>query len=412
MKLVRERVAAGDVHRDTVKFCVRQPGTAGEREELVQTFSTHTEGLLALRDWLKALGVTHVALESTGVYWKPIYYVLENDFQVLLANAAQVKNMPGKKTDVADCCWLAQLLECELVKPSFVAPPPVRELREVTRYRTLQTQARAREVQRLHAVLQDAGIKLSSVATDIMGVSGRAMIDLLVEGRTDPEALAELARGRLRAKLPQLRQALRGHFNRHHAFLVAEILAHIDYLEESLARLSQQVEELLRPFAVEAERLQTIPGVGVKTAEAMVAEFGVDMSKFPTRKHLGTWSGLSPGQHQSGGRRRTQRTRAGNRWLRSALVEAAWVAVRQDDNYLAAQYHRLVGRRGKKRAIVAVAHSMVEIAHTLLSRQVDYRDLGPDYFLRLNRQVIERRCVHQLQKLGYRVTLTLEREAA
>jgi transposase len=412
MKVILERVAAGDVHRDMVKVCGRRPGAAAEREEWVQTFPTHSAGLLALRDWLKALEVTHVALESTGVYWKPIYYVLENDFQVLLVNAAHAKNVPGRKTDTADCCWLAQLLECGLLKASFIPPPPLRALREVARYRIVQTQERAREVQRLHAVLQDAGIKLSSVATDIRGVSGRAMIDHLVEGQADPEALSQLARGQLRAKLPQLRQALAGHFNRHHAFLVAEILAHVDYLEESLARLSQRVEELLRPFEAEAQRLQTIPGVGVKTAQVMVAEFGVDMSKFPTRKHLGAWSGLCPGQHQSAGRRKTQRTRPGNRWLRSACMEAAWAAVREGDNYLAAQYHRLVGRRGKKKAIVAVAHSMVEIAHTLLSRQVNYRDLGADYFLRLNRQVIERRCVHQLQKLGYHVTLTPETEAA
>lgn len=291
-------------------------------------------------------------------------------------------------------------------------PPPIRALRDLTRYRKVLVQERGREVQRLHAVLQDAGIKLSSVATDIMGVSGRAMIDWLVEGRTNPEALAELARGRLRAKLPELRKALAGRFSAHHAFLVREIPAHLDYLEEALARLDERIEEHMRPFAGEQARLMTIPGVQAKTAEVMMAEFGVDMSRFPTRKHLGSWSGLSPGQHQSAGRRKTERTRRGNRWLRSALVEAAWAAVHSNDNYLAGQYHRLVPHRGKKRAIVAVAHSMVEIAHTLLSKKVDYHDLGPDYFLRLNRKAVERRCVRQLQQLGYQVSLTSQQEAA
>jgi transposase len=408
MKVILERVAGLDVHRDSVKVCVRGPGANGEREEILATFRTHTADLLALRDWLKAHGTTHVAMESTGVYWKPLYYVLEDDFEVLLVNAQHIKHVPGKKTDTEDACWIAQLLECGLLKGSFVPPPPIRSLRDLTRYRKVLTQERGREVQRLHAVLQDAGIKLSSVATDIMGVSGRAIMEALVEGRTDAEALAELARGRLRSKLPQLRQVLVGRFTGHHAFLVGEILAHLDYLEEALGRLCQQIEEEMRPFAEEQRRLMTIPGVQTKTAQVMVAEFGVDMSKFPTRKHLGSWSSLCPGQYQSAGRRQAERTRPGNGWLRSALVEAAWAAVRSDDNYLAAQYHRLVPRRGKRRAIVAVAHSMVEIAHTLLAQKVDYTDLGPDYFLQLNRKTIQRRCVHQLEKLGYRVTLTQE----
>ena len=412
MKVILERVCGLDVHRDTVKACVRRPGEAREREEILQTFSTHTADLLALRDWLRALAVTHVAMESTGVYWKPIYYVLEEEFQVLLVNAQHIKHVPGKKTDAQDAAWLAQLLECGLLRASFVPPPPIRALRDLTRYRKVLVQERGREVQRLHAVLQDAGIKLSSVATDIMGVSGRAMIDWLVEGRTNPEALAELARGRLRAKLPQLRKALAGQFTGHHAFLVREILAHLDYLEEALARLDERIEEHIRPFAEELARLMTIPGVQTKTAEVMVAECGVEMSKFPTRKHLGSWSGLAPGQHQSAGRRKAERTRRGNRWLRSALVEAAWAAVHSNDNYLAAQYHRLVPHRGKRKAIVAVAHSMVEIAHVLLSRKVNYQDLGPDYFLQLNRKAVERRCVRQLQQLGYRVALTHEQEAA
>jgi transposase len=406
MDQLLERVAGGDVHRDNVRVCVRRPAVPGQREQIVKEFATHTAQLLALRDWLKALGVTHIALESTGVYWKPIYYILESEFQVLLVNPAHFKNVPGKKTDTEDCCWLAQLLECGLLKASFIPPPAIRHLRDLTRYRKTLVEERGRQVQRLHAVLQDAGIKLSSVATDIMGVSGRAMIDWLVKGCTDPQALADLARGRLKAKLPALRQALQGRFSPHHAFLVSEILALVDYLEEALGRLTEEVEKQLPPFEEAVARLKTIPGVQQRTAEVMISEFGVDMKKFPTPGNLGSWSGLCPGQRITGGRRKPVPCRPGNQWLRSAMVEAAWAAVKTRDTYLTAQYHRLTPHRGKKKAIVGVAHSMIEIAHILLARQVNYKDLGPDYFLRLNQKQVQRRCVRQLERLGFHVTLT------
>jgi transposase len=406
MKMIWERVAGIDQHRDSVKVGVRLPGADGQREQIVRTYATPTTDLLAMRDWLKALGVTHVAIESTGNYWKSTYYLLEEEFTVLLVNAAHVKHVPGKKTDTQDCLWLAELLECGLLKASLIPPPPLRVLRALTRRRKHVQQDRTREVQRLHDVLQDAGIKLSSVATNILGVSGRAILKQLVEGRTDPEALAELARGRLRAKLPELRKALEGQFSPEHGQLVEGILAHIDFLEAALAELQQHIDSQVAPYAEEQKRLDTIPGWDVKTSQAFLGECGADMKRFPTPKHLGAWSGLAPGQHQSAGKRRPQPTRHGNRYLRAALVEAAWAAVHKEDNYFSAQYHRLVGHRGKKKAIVAVAHSMIEVAHVLLSRKVDYHDLGPDYFLRRNQEAIERRCVRQLQRLGYKVTLT------
>lgn len=406
MKVIWERVAGIDQHRDSVKVGVRSPSADGEWEQVVRTYPTHTPDLLAMRDWLKALGVTHVAIESTGNYWKSTYYLLEEDFTVLLVNAAHVKHVPGKKTDTQDCLWLAELLECGLLKASLIPPPPIRVLRALTRRRKHLQQDRTREVQRLHDVLQDAGIKLSSVATNILGVSGRAMLNQLVEGRTDPEALAELARGRLRAKLPELRKALEGQFTPEHGQLIEGILAHIDFLEGALADLQQHIDSQVAPYAEAQQRLDTIPGWDVKTAQAFLGECGADMNRFPTAKHLGAWSGLAPAQHETAGKRRPQPTRHGNRYLRAALVEAAWAAVHQNNNYFSAQYHRLVGHRGKKKAIVAVAHSMIEVAHVLLSRKVDYRDLGPDYFLRRNQEAIQRRCVRQLQRLGYHVTLT------
>lgn len=405
MKRIYDRVCGMDVHRDTVNVCVRLPEHSEQEDGLVQKFGSTTEELLALQDWLSALGVTHVAMESTGEFWRPIYYVLEDAFTVLLVNAQHVKHVPGHKTDAHDCVWLARLLECGLLKGSFVPPQPIRDLRDLTRYRKVLTQQRTGEVQRLHGMLQKAGIKLSSAASDILGVSGRAMLEALVEGQADPVALAELARGRLRAKLGLLKQALTGFFRPHHATLVSEMLAHIDYLEEALGRVSQQIEEEIRPFAESKRRLMTIPGWQDRTAEAVLAEIGVDMQAFPSDQHLGSWSGLCPGNRRSAGKRQPEKIRKGDRWLRAALVQAAWAAVGENKSYLSAQYHRLVARRGKKKAIVAVAHSMLVIAYHLLAKQVDYHDLGPDFFLRRNRQAIQRRCVRQLNRMGYKVTL-------
>ena len=405
MDVILERCAGLDVHQATVMACIRQPATPGERAQVLHTFATTTPALLTLRDWLLAQGVTHVAMESTGVYWKPVYYALEDAFEVLLVNATHLAKVPGRKTDVQDCVWIAQLLECGLLRGSFVPPPPIRELRDLTRYRKTLIQDRTREVNRLHKVLEDAGLKLASVATDVLGASGRAMLTALVAGTTDPEVLADLARGRLRAKLPALRQALTGRFRTHHAFLLTQLLAHLDYLDETIATLSQAIEEQLAPFAEAAARLQTIPGVKQRTLETIVAEIGVDMCPFPTAGHLASWAGLCPGNNASAGKRRRGRSRKGDRWLKAALVEASLAAIRVKNSRLGALYRRICRHAGHNVAIVAVAHAILEIAWHLLSQATTYRELGADYLARRTPDQTVRRHVRLLENLGYRVTL-------
>jgi len=373
-----ERVAGLDVHRKTIAVSVRIPGERGERMQHIRTFGTTAADLLVLRDWLEAHHVIQVAMESTGVYWKPVFYVLEESMECVLVNPQHVQKVPGRKSDVQDCVWLAQLLEHGLLRGSFVPPPPQRELRDLTRYRKVLIQERTREANRLHKVLEDAGIKLATVATDILGVSGRAMLQALIEGTTDPDVLADLARGTLRKKLPALRQALVGRFRPHHAFMVSQHLGHLDYLDEAIDALSHQIEEALRPFEVELTRLDSIPGVGRRTAEVLLAEVGVDMQRFPTAANLASWAGLCPGQHESAGKHRSARTRPGNRWLRTALVEAASMAARTHNTAVAARYHRIKRHRGHKKAVVAVARALLVTAYHLLDRRADYRELGPD----------------------------------
>jgi transposase len=405
MERLIERVCGLDVHKQTVAACVRVPGSKGAREQHVRTFGTTAAELLALRDWLEAHEVTHVAMESTGVYWKPIYYVLEERFTCLLVNAAHVKQVPGRKTDVQDCVWIAQLLEHGLLRGSFVPPAPIRELRDLTRYRKVLIQDRTREANRLHKLLEDAGIKLASVATDILGVSGRAMLEALVRGTTDPEVLAELARGKLRAKLPALRQALRGQFRPHHAFLVSQLLAHLDYVDETITTLSGRIEEVIVPFADELARLDTIHGVGRRTAEVLIAELGVDMTQFPSDRHLASWAGLCPGNNESAGKHRSGNTRRGNRWLRAALTEAALAAIRTSNSAFTARYRRIMRHRGHKKAVLAVAHAMLVTAYHLLARQTPYQELGADYFDRRHGERVTQRAVQLLERQGYRVTL-------
>ena len=406
MDVIVERCAGLDVHKATVTACVRYPGPGRERAQALHTFGTTTPDLLALRDWLAAHRVTHVAMESTGVYWKPVYYTLEDGFpEVLLVNATHVAKVPGRKTDVADGVWIAQLLECGLLRGSFVPPPAIRELRDLTRYRKTLIQDRTREVNRLHKVLEDAGLKLASVATDVLGASGRAMLTALVEGTTDPGLLADLARGRLRAKLPALRQALTGRFRAHHAFLLTQLLAHLDYLDEALATLSQEIEGHLAPFAEAAARLQSMPGVKARTLETILAEIGVDMRRFPTAGHLASWAGLCPGNNETGGKRRRGRVRKGNRWLKAALVEASLAAIRTKGSYFGAVYRRICRHAGHNVAIVAVAHAILEIAWHLLAQGTTYRELGADYLHRRNTEQTARRHVRFLETLGYRVTL-------
>jgi len=412
METLTERVAGLDVHKDTVVACVRVPGAGGRRESHRHEFSTTTAGLLALRDWLVAHRVSLCGMEATGSYWKPVYYCLEDEVECWLLNARHLRNVPGRKTDVADAAWICQLVEHGLVRPSFVPPPEIRDLRNLTRYRKAQIEERAREAQRLDKVLQDAGIKLSSVASRVMGVSSVAMLRALVAGERDPDALAELAKGSLRKKLPALREALEGRFRSHHALLVGEILAKLDYLEEAIGRLSAEIERVIAPFAPQVELLRTIPGVDRRMAEALIAEIGVDMSRFGSAARLASWAGLCPGQHESAGRQRRGTTRKGSKWLRMHLIQAAKSAARTKGTYLSAQYARLRGRRGGARATVAVAHSILVAAFHILERGTPYEDLGADWFIR--RRSPERHArtlVHQLEALGFDVQIQ-ERAAA
>lgn len=406
MDRIIERCAGLDVHKDSITACVRVPGEHGERHQETRTFGTTTHQLLALRDWLVSFGITLVGMESTGVYWKPVYYVLEDDLECWLLNAHHLKAVPGRKTDVRDAEWICQLVEHGLVRASFVPPRPIRELRDLTRYRKALINERTREVQRLDKVLQDAGIKLSSVATEVLGVSGRAMLEALVSGTHDPEVLADLARGRLRQKLPQLREALEGRFRSHHALILGELLGHIDYLDEAIARLSEEAGQRIAPFSEEVALLDTIVGVDRRAAEVILAEIGPDMSRFPTHRHLASWAGRCPGNNESAGKHRSGRTRKGSKWLGATLNECANAAARSKGTYLSSQYARLKGRRGHKKAIGAVAHSILVISYFVLARRRPYSDLGPDYLLlRDNAEAYKKRLVRQLERLGHKVTL-------
>ena len=405
MEVIVERAAALDVHKAQVTACVRMPADTGGRTQEVAEFATTVRGLLTLHDWLSAHHVTEVAMEATGVYWKPVWAILEEDFELLLVNARHVKQVPGRKTDVSDAAWLCQLLEAGLLKASFVPPKPIRALRNLTRYRKAQIRERQREANRLHKVLEDTGIKLDCVASDILGVSGRAMLEALVAGTTDPEVLADLARGRLRAKLPALREALEGRFNAQHALLVGAILAHLDFLDEQIERLSEAIREALAPFAAAVELLCSIPGVQQRTAENVLAEIGLDMSRFPFAGHLASWAGQCPGNHESAGKRRSGRTRKGSKWLNEALTEAAIAAVRTNGSYLQALHKRLRPRIGHSRALGAVKHSMICACWHMLSSGELYRDPGGDYFVRRDPERQTKRLVRQLEALGHAVML-------
>jgi transposase len=412
METIVERSAALDVHKAQVMACARVPGAGGAREQHLAEFPTTVRGLLGLRDWLAQLGVTQVAMEATGVFWKPVWYVLEDDFECLLVNARHVKQVPGRKTDVSDAEWLCRLLEAGLLRASFVPPKPIRQLRNLTRYRKTQIAERQREVNRLHKALQDAGIKLDCVATDILGKSGRDMLDALVAGTTDPEVLADLARRQMRKKIPQLREALQGRFDAHHRLWIGSILRHIDFLDEQIEALSTAIEEQIRPFWPAVELICTMTGIQQRGAECVIAEIGVDMSVFPTARHLASWSGQCPGNHESAGKRRSGKTRNGSKWLDIALEEAATAAIRVTDSYLAAQYRRLKPRCGHKKALGAVKHSMICAIWHMLRTGETYRDLGADYYTHRDPERQTRRLVAQLERLGHHVTLTEEAAAA
>jgi len=400
MQIMHERCAGLDVHKKTVVACVVTP----EGQE-IRTFSTMTVDLLGLSDWLLVCGCTHVAMESTGDYWKPVFNMLEGSFEVLLVNAQHVKAVPGRKTDVKDAAWLAELLQHGLLRASFIPPVAQRELRDLTRYRSTFIRERTTLVNRVQKLLEDANIKLAAVASDIMGVSGRAILAALLAGHADPHALADLAKGRLRSKRDQLAKALDGRVKAHHRFVLTELLCQIDSLDETIARFDTQIQEISTPFEAAIGLLDTIPGVARPTAEMIVAEIGTDMSRFPSADHLAAWAGVAPGNHESAGKRTSGKTRQGNRFLRTVLVQAAHAAARTKSTYLSAQYRRLATRRGKKRAIMAVAHSMLVMAYYMIQRQEPYREAGGDFFDRLQPEDTARRLVKRLEHLGYHVTL-------
>lgn len=406
MKVVYQRCAGLDVHKKTVVACRIIPDGKGGWQMEIRTFGTTTAELLMLADWLRAGGITHVAMESTGVYWKPVYNLLEGEFEVLLVNAKHIKFVPGRKSDVKDAQWIAELLQHGLLKASFIPELPQRELRELVRYRTHLIQERTREVNRVQKVLEDANIKLASVATDIMGVSGRAMLQAIIAGKDDPAALAELAKGRMRTKIDELEQALTGHVRSSHRLLLRMHLEHIDELNTMLTELNEEIDHLMPPFDPDelVLRLDAIPGVGRVTAQIVIAELGIDMSRFASDGHAASWAGLAPGKNESAGRNHSARTLKANRYLRSALIEAAHAAGKTD-TYLGEKYRRIARRRGKKRAAVAVARTMLTIIYHMIRKGSEYVERGSTYFDQLNPQSTQQWLTKRLEKLGFKVTL-------
>jgi transposase len=439
MEILYSHGAGIDVHKKTVVVCCRTPGPGNKPIKQTRTFTTMTGDLLRLSDWLTSLGITHVAMESTGEYWKPVYTVLEANFTVLVVNAAHIKQVPGRKTDVKDAEWIAELLCHGLLRGSFIPPLPQRDLRDLTRQRTNLVRERATVVNRLQKVLEWANIKLAAVATDVLGVSARAMLEAIVGGEGDVQILAELAQGRMRSKRAELERALEGYVREHHRFLIAKHLIHIDFLDAEIADFDSEVAVYIAahslptdppsalplnaacPAAAESGELppasqpltwedavtlwDEVPGIGRRVAEQMVAEVGTDMSQFPSAAHLASWAKLAPGNYQSAGKRTSGKTGKGNVWLRSTLIQAAHAAVRTKGTYLAAFYGRLVARRGKKKAIVAVAHKLLTIAYTLVTKREQYREPGVDYLDERRKDQLLNRMQRRIERLGYKVRL-------
>jgi transposase len=412
MDLLYRWCAGLDVHKKTVVACVRRSDAAGNVHQQVRTFGTMTCNLLDLADGLAEQGVTQVARESTGVFWKPVFNILESRFAVQLVNAQPIKQVPGRKTDVKDCAWIAQVLQHGLLRASFVPPPPIRALRDLTRQRAHLVAEKAPAAKRIQKVLEDAKIKVASVATDVLGVSGRDRREAIIAGEEDAAKLADKARKRLRKKIPELQTALQGRVTAHHRFPLRILLDHLNPLQELIGRLGARIEEVLVPFAEAVERLTTIPGVEQRTAETGIAEIGPDMKQFPTAEHLASWAGLCPGNNESAGTRQSGRTTTGSRWRRQMLTQAAWAARHTKDTYLSAPFRRLAARRGKKRALVALGHTLLVIRYHLLKDRTTYQDLGGDFLERVEPERVTRQLIRRLEKLGHKVTLEPKEDAA
>jgi len=405
MHIVHRNCGGLDVHKETVVACIMWV-LNGVDYKAIRTFGTTTRDLLALLDWLLSKGITHVAMEATGVFWKPVFNILEGHVGVLLANPAHIKQVPGRKSDVSDCEWICDLDQHGLIRASFIPDRPQRDLRDLTRHRAQLVGEKGRIANRIMKVLEDANIKLASVASDVLGVSGRAMIQSLIAGKLSPEQMAELSRGKMRVKRPQLTAALEGFVREHHQFMLQQLWNHLSFIEKAIASMESRIEEQIRPFSAARSLLMTIPGVKEQVAAALLAEIGSDMSVFPSAGHLASWAALCPGNNSSAGKRRSGKTRHGNHWLRRCLSQAAWAAAHTKNTYLSSQYHRLAGRRGKKRAIIAVAHSILIIAHEMLKNGECYRELGAEYLDRAQGERLKRSLVRRLSNLGYQVTLT------
>jgi transposase len=404
MEIVQPRCAGLDVHKKSVYGCIICCEVAGERREK-RRFGTMTRDLLHLADWLRQHQVTHVVMEATGVYWRPIWAMLEGQFELLLVNPHHVKVIPGRKTDAKDCEWIAELLQHGLLRGSFVPPTEIQDLRDLTRYRVELTQAQAQVANRIQKLLEQANIKLSSVVSNTLGVSGQQMLDAIIAGQQDPEQLADLARKRLREKIPELRLALEGHVRDHHRFMLKEHLDQWRALDERVRRVEEEIERRIVPFEGAISLWESIPGINRRTAYNLVAEIGVNMGQFPSAQHVASWAGLCPGNHESAGKRMSGKTRHGNRWLRRTLCQGAWAVTRVKDCYLAAQFRRITARRGRKCAVIAVAHSMLTIAYTMLKTGHNYHELGGSYLDQINRDQLQRYFTKRLERLGFAVTV-------
>jgi len=405
MQVIYSRCAGLDVHKKNVYCCILMCDENGRKQRQIRTFSTVTSDLLELADWLNRHAITHVAMEATGVYWRPVWAILEGQFELLLVNPHHVKALPGRKTDAKDCEWLADLLQHGLVRRSFVPPREIQDLRDLTRYRVELIQAQGRVANRIQKVLEQANIKLSSVASDTLGASGQLMIQRIIEGEDNTERLADLARGKLRHKIPELRVALNGRVRPHHRFMLKEQYSEWKALAERIKRVEQEIDGRLGPFEHAIMRWTSIPGIDHVTACCLVAEIGTDMDQFPTAQHLASWAGICPGQKESGGKRMSGKIRDGNRWLRRCLCQAAWAASRKKDSYFSAQFKRLASRRGIKRALVAVAHSILIIAYTMLKKAESYIEAGGDYFERISKIQLQNHLLRRLKRAGLAVTV-------